>query len=288
MKRIRKLCIGAVFTLAAACCAGCVGKSDKTVENVTEVSTTKSLSDQINAALNESDGSIMATEWVTKDHTGESKPYGNISETEAPGNSGSSGSSGSSGNTGSSGSSGNQGSSGQDVTAAPPQTEAPVENATASAEECSKALADAKQYVADIENEDGDVIVRGWSWNFVVRHLKALGYSETAARYGADNCGADWFAQAVGAVEKEKNRAWSRQELIDFLCKDEKSYLFTQEQAVYGVDHAEIDWNNQARKAAGLHHREDPNMIRSEVIEYLIYDCGFTSEQAEAGYAGYK
>ena len=70
------------------------------------------------------------------------------------------------------------------------------------------------------------------SYNGMAELLEYMGYSETEAKYGADNCGADWFNEAKEKAEEYlKYSPFSKQGLIDQLEYDG----FTREQAEYGV-----------------------------------------------------
>ena len=71
-----------------------------------------------------------------------------------------------------------------------------------------------------------------YSYSGLIDQLKYEGYSESEARYAADNCGADWYEQAVRCAESYLDTMpFSRSELIGQLEYEG----FTGEQARYAV-----------------------------------------------------
>ena len=80
----------------------------------------------------------------------------------------------------------------------------------------------------------GDYLaVSAFSYSGLVEQLKFEGYTDAEAKYGVDNCGADWNEQAaLKAQEYLDISAFSRQGLIDQL----KFEGFTESQAKYGVE----------------------------------------------------
>lgn len=108
----------------------------------------------------------------------------------------------------------------------PSPTPAPAEPSAPSTPnvnmENSNALNSAKRYLA----------VMPFSYSGLVNQLIYEQYSSDAATYAANNCGADWNAQAAKKAQSYINfMSFSRQGLIDQLLYDG----FTQDQAVYGV-----------------------------------------------------
>ena len=84
------------------------------------------------------------------------------------------------------------------------------------------ALRSAKQYIA----------VMDFSYTGLVEQLEYEGYSHDDAVYGADNCGADWMAEAAGNAKSYMDvMSFSRQGLLDQLLYEG----YTQEQAEHGV-----------------------------------------------------
>lgn len=71
-----------------------------------------------------------------------------------------------------------------------------------------------------------------FSYSGLIEQLEYEGYSAEAATYAADNCGADWNAQAAAMAQSYMDTmSFSRQGLIDQLIYEG----FSQEQAEYGV-----------------------------------------------------
>ena len=74
-----------------------------------------------------------------------------------------------------------------------------------------------------------------FSYVELIKQLEYEKYSTADATWAADNCGADWFAEAAeAAISYLKYSSFSRQSLIDQLLYEG----FTQEQAEYGVTKA--------------------------------------------------
>ncbi len=73
----------------------------------------------------------------------------------------------------------------------------------------------------------------------LINQLEYEGFTSAQAKYGVDNCGADWNAQAAAkAKEYLKYMSFSKQGLIDQLEYEG----FTSAQAKYGVEHCGMDW----------------------------------------------
>ena len=74
-----------------------------------------------------------------------------------------------------------------------------------------------------------------FSYNGLIEQLEYEGFSSEEAKYGADNCNADWNEQAAKkAKEYLEYSSFSRSGLIDQLVYEG----FTQSQAEYGVSKA--------------------------------------------------
>lgn len=75
------------------------------------------------------------------------------------------------------------------------------------------------------------------SYETLINQLVYEGYSESTATYAADNCGADWYAQAVKAAQFIKEDLHGSDldydDLVFFLEIDG----FTEDQAIYGADY---------------------------------------------------
>ncbi|MGO5264028.1 Ltp family lipoprotein, partial [Bilifractor sp. LCP21S3_A8] len=75
-------------------------------------------------------------------------------------------------------------------------------------------------------------------------------FSVEDATFAADNCGADWNAEALKAAQSYLDfQGFSYQGLIDQLSSDYGD-KFTVDQATYAADNCGADWNEQAVKAA--------------------------------------
>lgn len=117
-----------------------------------------------------------------------------------------------------------------------------------------------------------------FSHDGLVEQLEYEGYSHDAAVFAADNCGADWNAQAVNKAKRYlETSAFSYEGLYDQLVFEK----FTEDQARHGVDNCEADWNEQAVKKAASYLEIKP-FSRDELIGQLEYE-GFTHEQAVHG-----
>lgn len=74
-----------------------------------------------------------------------------------------------------------------------------------------------------------------FSYTGLIDQLEYEGYSYSEAKYAVDNCGADWYEQAVKCAESYlEYMSFSRSGLIEQLEYEG----FTHDQAVYGVDQA--------------------------------------------------
>lgn len=79
----------------------------------------------------------------------------------------------------------------------------------------------------------GYLRIMSFSYDGLIKQLEHDQYSREEAKYAADNCGADWNAQAVKAAKSYLDiMPFSRGELIDQLEYDG----FTHSQAVHGVE----------------------------------------------------
>lgn len=84
------------------------------------------------------------------------------------------------------------------------------------------ALSSAKSYLS----------IMPFSYSGLIKQLEYEGYSKDEAKYGVDNCGADWNEQAMKSAKEYINTmSFSRSGLINQL----KYEGFTNEQAEYGV-----------------------------------------------------
>ncbi len=81
----------------------------------------------------------------------------------------------------------------------------------------------------------GYLNVTAFSYTGLIDQLKYDGYSDSEAKYGADNCGANWKEQAAKAAKQYLNiTSFSRSGLIEQLVYDG----YTQTEAEYGATQA--------------------------------------------------
>ena len=117
-----------------------------------------------------------------------------------------------------------------------------------------------------------------FSHDGLVDQLIFEGYTEEEAKYGADNCGADWNAQAL-------KKAKEYLKLMAFSAKGLQEQLefegYTTEEAKYGVDNCGADWNEQAKEKAA-EYLKLMSFSKSGLIYQLTFE-GFSAEQAEYG-----
>lgn len=117
-----------------------------------------------------------------------------------------------------------------------------------------------------------------FSHDGLIEQLEYEKFSHEDAVYGADNCGADWNAQALKKAQSYlKYSAFSYDGLIEQLEYEK----FTSEQATYGADNCGADWNEQAAKRAKA-YLDYSAFSRQGLIDQLIYE-GFTQSQAKYG-----
>ena len=117
-----------------------------------------------------------------------------------------------------------------------------------------------------------------FSYNRLVDQLKEEGFSPAEAKYGVDNCGANWYYQAYKAsLEYFEFTAFSKIGLIEQLEYEE----FTKEQATYAANNCGADWNEQAVRKA-KQHLQEADFTRERLIDQLVFE-GFTHSQAIYG-----
>ena len=117
-----------------------------------------------------------------------------------------------------------------------------------------------------------------FSYTGLIDQLEYSGFSESEAKYGADNCGANWKEQALKKAKSYlDSSAFSYSGLVDQLVYNG----FTEEEAKYGVDNCGADWKEQAAKKAKSYLKSS-DFTRTRLIDQLEY-TGFTHEQAVYG-----
>lgn len=149
--------------------------------------------------------------------------------------------------------------------AEPTETVAPSAGATASQQ---NALESAQSYLS----------FSNFSHDGLIGQLEFEGFSTEDATWAADNCGADWNAQALGSAQSYLDyTAFSYTGLIDQL----EFEGFTTEQATYAADSCGADWNEQAAKSAQS-YLDYTSFSRDGLIDQLEFE-GFTHDQAVYG-----
>ncbi len=117
-----------------------------------------------------------------------------------------------------------------------------------------------------------------FSYTGLIEQLEYEGYSHEEAVYGADNCGADWYEQALLQAESYLDTMpFSYTGLIEQLEYEG----FTHAEAVYGADNCGADWYEQAVLQAER-YLELMSFSRQGLIDQLLYE-GFTQDQAVYG-----
>lgn len=119
-----------------------------------------------------------------------------------------------------------------------------------------------------------------FSHSGLIKQLEFEGYSNEAATYAANNCGADWNQQAVksGKSYLSAGSGFSQSGLIQQL----EFEGYTSDQASHGANNCGADWNNEAAKSASNYMSSGMNFSRDELIGQLLFE-GFTQPQAEYG-----
>ena len=111
------------------------------------------------------------------------------------------------------------------------------------------------------------------------KQLEFEGFSEEEAKYGAENCGANWKEQAV---KKAKNYLDTMAFSADGLEKQLKFEGFTKDEAKHGVENCGANWNEQAVKKAESYLDIYPNWSKKQLVDQLEFE-GFTEDEAEYG-----
>lgn len=117
-----------------------------------------------------------------------------------------------------------------------------------------------------------------FSYSGLIGQLEYEEYSQEEAKYGADNCGADWNEEALESAKSYiKHSSFSYSGLYEQLLYEE----FTEKQAQYGVDNCDADWMEEAAECAKSYNKHS-SFSSQELYDQLIFE-GFTEEQAEYG-----
>lgn len=112
----------------------------------------------------------------------------------------------------------------------------------------------------------------------LIEQLEFEGFSFDDSYFAVENCGADWFEQALGKAKSYlKVSAFSYEGLRDQLDFEG----FTREESFYGVENCGADWFEQAALKAESYLRIS-SFSRERLIEQLEFE-GFSTEEAEYG-----
>lgn len=164
-----------------------------------------------------------------------------------------------------------------------PQAETPEQTETINAEDPGK-LEDTTDPGWSVEQKNAMASAKsylnftGFSHDGLIGQLEYEGYPTDVATWAADNCNADWNAEALeSALSYLDFTAFSYSGLIDQLEYEK----FTTEQATYAADNCGADWNEQAVKSAKSYMNVS-SFSKDGLISQLEYE-GFTHEQAVYG-----
>ena len=145
-------------------------------------------------------------------------------------------------------------------------TEPPTENNITLG--MKNALEEAKSYIR----------YSSFSYTGLIDQLEYEGYTYEECVYGADNCGADWYEQAVLSAESYiEYSAFSYLGLIDQLEYEG----FTSDEAAHGADNCGADWYEEAAECAQS-YMDYSSFSRQELLDQLLYE-EFTYDEAEYG-----
>lgn len=129
------------------------------------------------------------------------------------------------------------------------------------------ALEQAKSYISH----------SSFSYEGLIHQLEYHGFSYSEAKYGADNCGADWNEQAVKSAKSYiSHSAFSYSKLIEQLEYEK----YTEKEAKYGADHCDANWKEEAYEQAKSYMKSFPDWTKSELERQLDYE-DFTPEQVQ-------
>jgi hypothetical protein len=129
-----------------------------------------------------------------------------------------------------------------------------------------------------LEEAIGYIESGSFSHDGLIEQLEFSDYSTTAATYAADNCNADWNAEALEDAKLYLGcGAFSEDRLKTMLTEYDK---FTDEEAQYAIDNCFVDWNEQAKLAVKEYQDYDWDFSRADMLDMLMTD-GFTAEQAK-------
>ena len=115
-----------------------------------------------------------------------------------------------------------------------------------------------------------------YSYQGLIDFLMERGFTEEEAKYGVDNCEADWTDQAYKqATTLLKSSPYSKKGLAKAL--EEKK--FTSLEAEYGANAVETSWQVQAYKAAKAKIESTP--MEAEELTDWLNEQGYEAEEVE-------
>ena len=115
-----------------------------------------------------------------------------------------------------------------------------------------------------------------YSYQGLIDFLMERGFTEDEAKYGVDNCEADWTDQAYKqATTLLKSSPYSKKGLAKAL--EEKK--FTSLEAEYGANAVETSWQVQAYKAAKAKIESTP--MEAEELTDWLNEQGYEAEEVE-------
>ena len=123
------------------------------------------------------------------------------------------------------------------------------------------------------------VMKKGWnSYAALIWALEREGFTHEEAVYAADNCGADWKAEAL----KDARKAYdlSKKEVLEFLELGD----FTDEEIAYAMANCGDNWKERAALRAKNYVTSG---VGADQLKKQLMDDGFTEAEANYGAANY-
>ena len=152
--------------------------------------------------------------------------------------------------------------------------ESPTDNSTPYESAKEAAVAEAKGFLAKAN----------YSYDGLYKELVYMGYAEEDAKYGVDNCGADWTEQAV---KRAKALASQTRYNYDNLVEKLESEGFTNAQASAGAIAATQSQSSQSDDSktmtaieAATKYFDSGNYSYSALVDKLVQD-GYSAAEAE-------
>ena len=176
-----------------------------------------------------------------------------------------------------------------------PTTKNQTETAAATTADSNSSYASAKE--AAVADAKKFLEKANYSYQGLYNDLVYMGYADEDAKYGADNCGADWSEQAaVGAQAAAQSQESGQNDDVIAAAKryvDTGNYTYTSlidklqqdgfstGDAKYAANNCGADWNgmaaNEAKKLI-----DGGVTTKEEIVDQLIFK-GYTYQQAVHG-----